>query len=111
MIDFDRLVLGPNIGIFGEQPASQPIYQPANGMPFPVNGVFDLAYRPIDPLVIEGMDSSHVTTAGPCLGVALSAFPAPPLQGDLVTIRGTPYRVSEVRPDGVGGARLMLNLA
>lgn len=112
MIDFDRLVLGPCIGIFGEQPAAQPVYQPANRAPaFLINGVFDLAYRPIDPLVIEGMEPSHVTTAGPCLGVALSSFPNPPLQGDLVTIRGTLYRVSEVRSDGVGGARLMLNTA
>ncbi len=112
MIDFDRLVLAPCIGIFGEQPGALPVYQPANRAPaFTVAGVFDEHYRPVDPLVIEGMDTSHVTTFGPCLGVALSSFPSPPLQGDLVTIRGTIYRVSEVRSDGVGAARLMLNTA
>lgn len=111
MIDFGALVLGPCIGIFGEAPNAPVLYQTASAPAFPVNGVFDQAYRPIDPLMIEGMDTSHVTTTRPCLGVRLSDFLIQPQQNDLVTIRGAQYRVSEVHSDGVGGARLMLNTA
>ena len=106
MIDWSGLVLAPCVGIFGE-----PIlYSPAMGSAFPLSGVFDEAYRPIDPLAIEGMLPSHVTTEHAALGVNLADFPADPQQGDLLTARGVQYYVQEVQVDGHGGAKLVLNV-
>lgn len=104
MIDFDSLVIGPLIGIFGE-PAT---FEPANdAAAFPITGVFDEANLELD---LTG--ETAVTTQVPTIGVQLSQFPVPPLQDDrLVIVRtATRYIVKEVRVDSHGHARLMLNL-
>jgi hypothetical protein len=79
----------------------------AGGGPFQIAGVFDEAYREVDPAA--GM---ALTTETPVLGVRLSQFPLPPLQGDALTIvrTGETYLVKEVRPDSHGYAKLLLNL-
>lgn len=117
MIDWDSLVLGPCMGVFGE-----PVdYAPAAGTPtFRVSGVFDEAYRSIAPMGDGPFPSSELSALGapgaitaemPVLGVQLSAFPVPPVQGDLLTIVRTSesYVVKEVQPDGHGWAKLLLN--
>jgi hypothetical protein len=103
MIDWDKAVVGPLTGVFGE-----PVrYLPATTAPFSITGIYDEAYVEVDPA--SGMG---VTSAKPVLGVQLSQFPVPPEQGDrLVIIRtGEPFYVKEVRPDSHGAAKLMLNL-
>ena len=106
MIDWADLVLAPCIGVFGEAI----VYQSADGLVIAVDGVFDEAYRPVDPLAIEGIAPMHVTTEKSCLGVRLADFPVPPEQGDLLSARGVQYYVQEVQVDGKGGAKLVLNL-
>ena len=102
-IDWDKAVLGPVMGVFGE-PVT---FSPAAGSPFAISGVFDEAYREVE--VIDG--DIPVTTEIPVVGVRIAAFTIPPQQGDQLTIAGTgaTYAVREVRLDGHGGAKLMLN--
>lgn len=103
MIDWDGKVLGPVMGVFGEAAT----YAPSVGAPFTVWGVYDEAYRDVD--LSGGMG---VTSAQPVLGVRLSQFLVAPQQDDVLTILRTneTFRVKEVRSDGHGGAKLMLNL-
>jgi hypothetical protein len=111
-VDWDTLVIGPTIACFGE-PVS---YQAANAT-FPIMGVFDEAFKELTPLGAGEVTFSDVslgslvTTERPVLGVQLSQFPlaSPPTQADLLVARGACYIVKEVRLDGHGGAKLLLN--
>lgn len=104
MIDWDSLVLGPCMATFGE-PVT---YTPAAGVAFAITGVFDAQYA--DVVVADGLP---ITSNMPVLGVQLSQFATSPQQGDTLTIASTSqtFVVKEVRPDGHGSAKLMLNQA
>ena len=105
-IDWDKMVNGPVMGVFGE-PA---VFQPAFGTPFGIHGTFHEAYKSVD--LAGGMG---MTTEMPALGVQLAEFPVQPLQKDRVAIAATAlhgggtYVVKEVQPNGVGAAVLLLN--
>lgn len=107
MIDWDRMVNGPIMGVFGERAS----FRPAGGAAFDIRGTFHEAYKSVDLLSGVGM-----TSEAPALGVRLSEFPAPPLQKDHVVITATSlhdggtYIVKEVQSNGIGGALLLLNL-
>lgn len=106
MIDWDAEVLGPVMGVFGED--NLPTYMPVSGPSFSLpDAVFDREYL----LVVTNDDGSENTTRRPVLGVRLSLFAAPPVQNDKVMIPsvGLTYIVREVQPDGHGWAKLMLN--
>lgn len=83
-------------------------YTPQTGAPFAINGVYDDAYVE----VTAAGDGSAVTSTFPVLGVLLSDFPSPPLQGDQYTVTrtGETLVVKEVRPDSHGWAILRSNL-
>lgn len=102
MIDWDAAVLGPCEAVFGESVT----YRPINAAEFVTTGIFDEAYREVD--IAGGMG---VTTESPVLGIRMSQFSIPPMQGDQLTIdrTGKTYAVREVRSDSHGSARLMLN--
>lgn len=102
MIDWDQVVIGPTVAVFGEAIT----YLPAAGGSLSITGVFDEAYSDVD---LAG--GTAVTTDSPVLGVQLSQFPATPAQGDQLTVMrtATTYVIREVRPDGHGSARLLLN--
>jgi len=106
--DIDALILAPCVTAFGEvaQGFELATYTPVEGEAFQIDGIFDRAYREIDPLTML-----PITSAMPVIGVRVSQFPAgvEPSQGDLITIRGVFYVVREVRADGHGAAKLMLN--
>lgn len=109
MIDWDNLVLGPLETIFGEgqRPDGQVMFFPAGRAGYPIDGVFDSAYREaelIDPLVGSN-------NAQPVLGVRLSTFLEEPAQDDEVYIPSIAkrYLVNDVRPDSHGWAKLMLS--
>lgn len=110
-IDWDGLVLGPVMGMFGEgdagAPASLPTYHPKRGKPFRLtDAVFDAAYQ----LVTELGDGTTQTSAHPVLGVRASLFPVPPAQGDVVHIPSVRrhYAVTDPRADGHGHILLVL---
>lgn len=109
-IDWDRELLAPIMSVFGEGqgavPASWPLYMPAYGDPFRVEGaVYDDAYQ----LVTLGDDGAENTTTSPCLGVRRALFAQPPKQRDRVDIVGRGlFVVKDVRDDGHGHVRLIL---
>jgi hypothetical protein len=114
-IDWNR-VIGPCLAVFGEAV----IYYASNAT-FPISGVFDEAYIELTPLGAGEMEERFdislgspgpINTEMPALGVQLSQFPtgSPPTQADTLLIRGAIYVVKDVRTDGHGGAKLMLNL-
>ena len=108
MIDWDKMLITPLMGVFGE-PIS---YRPASGWTSEaaVTGVFDNAYLK-DVMFEDG--STGVTEVHAVLGVQLSQFTFPPAQNDhlLVPRTGAYYVVKEVRFDSHGGAKLILSKA
>lgn len=111
-IDFDKLVLAPVMGIFGEgqpaDPTTWPTYTPRGGAPFALaDAVFDAEYE----LVTVEEDGVPTSSRRPVLGVRMVLFPTgAPAQNDSVTIpsTGKNYIVSDVHPDGHGHAKLIL---
>ncbi|WP_174296533.1 head-tail joining protein [Sphingomonas bacterium] len=111
-LDWDALVLGPAMDIFGEgqagRPDTWPSYQPAGGRAFPLRGaVFDSSYRRI----VDLTDGTTETTEHPVLGVRDSLFEdREPAQGDLVYIPSIDqlYAVDDAQPDGHGQTLLIL---
>lgn len=112
-IDWSELVIGPTVGIFGETVVYMPQFAPR----FEITGVFDEAYLELTPLARGGIDTESfalgapgaISTAMPVLGVKLRQFHVPPEQGDTLCVRRQDYAVKEVREDGHGGAKLLLN--
>lgn len=108
-VDFDALALAPCIAAFGEKANGRSVtYQPAGGAAAAVDGIFDAAHEEVT--VQQG---APVSTINPMLGIRLADFPGgtAPAQGDRLTIRGTPYEIVDIEPDGQGGANLKLMLA
>lgn len=115
MIDFDTLVTGPCMGVFGE--AAE--YILPGHQPQPIVGVFDEAYVEVQPLGDLGRDigiPGDINDAMPVIGVQLSQFRYPPEQNGLVRLPALPikrpniqvYRVQDVQNDGHGWALLKL---
>lgn len=110
-LDWDALVLGPVMGIFGEgsrsDDATLPLYTPRGRAAFRLrDAVFDAQYQ-----VIQVADDGSQNTANvPVLGVRLALFEQPPAQNDQVVIPSAAktYLVIDVQPDGHGHAKLML---
>lgn len=103
-ISWDKMVLGPLMGVFGEAVT----YMPAAGGSYAISGVFDDAY--LKEVMFEDA-SQGVTEVSAVLGVQLSQFTATPAQNDQLSVASvnTTYVVREVRPDSRGGAKLMLS--
>jgi hypothetical protein len=116
-VDWDRLVIGPTVHIFGDR-----VLFNSGEHFFEIVGVFDEAYLELTPLGRGGDDTESfalgspgaITSERPVLGIQLSQFPREPKQHDTLEImegahRGERFQVKEVRPDGHGGAKLLLN--
>lgn len=99
-MNWDHNVLKAVLGVFGEPV----VYRPTSGASFAANGLFNEAYHE----VALNEDQAPVTTEQPVIDIRLAEIAAP-VQGDRLSVRGSTYIVREVRLDGVGGARLMLN--
>ena len=102
MIDWDKNVIGPTVGVFGE-PVS---YAPKVGAVFALNGIFDEAYQEVD---LSG--GTAVMSVTPVLGVRTADCLQPPKQGDHLTIlrTGATYVVKKPEPDSHGSTLLKLN--
>lgn len=103
MIDWDKHVLGPVMGVFGETAT----FSPFDGTPFTVMGIFDDSYQEVN---LEG--GMGIPTTTPVFGINLSQFTVAPQRGDELTRHktGEIFVVREVRSDGHGAAKLMLNI-
>lgn len=80
-------------------------YAPGSGDPVVVPCVFDAAYR------VEDLQQPGVSTSSPAIFVRLAELPGDPTSDvdAQVTRDGITYRIHEVKPDGLGGALLLLN--
>ncbi len=65
--------------------------------------IFDEAHE-----IVSIADGVPVSSVAPVLGVRLADFNQKPDFGDTFTIRGKGYRVVDIKPDGHGGAELIL---
>ncbi|WP_434115866.1 head-tail joining protein [Paraburkholderia caffeinilytica] len=102
--DFDGQLLAPLFDQFAEGVT----YTHAGGDTLAISGILDEAYRELIP---QGGVLAY-TTERPVCGVRLVEFgDSPPHQGDALTVdrTGNVYEVQEVRLDGHGAAKLMLN--
>lgn len=102
-IDWDDLVLGPAMGLFGDKV----IYTPRGGAPVTIpDAVFD---EEAIELQLD-QDGQTTTQRRPVLGIRASALPVEPKQSDRVQIvkTGKVYVVREPIPDGHGHVHLKL---
>lgn len=103
MTDFDTPLIAA-ITAFGE-PCS---WQQQYGTPVAVNAVFD---EPFQDLSFDSGNPVLVMEQKPAATIRLADLAVTPQQGDQFIARGTLYVIREVRPDGQGAARLILNEA
>lgn len=116
-VDWDRLVIGPTVQIFGDLVRFQ-----VGEFFFETVGVFDEAYLELTPLGSggPGMEEfalgspGNISTERPVLGVQLSQLAYRPKQSDTVRVltgkhAGKWFEIKEVRPDGHGHALILLN--
>lgn len=134
-IDLDTLVIGPTVQIFGTAGTFTPMVpvldrggnqtlgtdgEPIRqaGTPYAVTGVYDDQFLEVTPggngpfTATDALDlgaPGGISEAMPVYGVQLSAMQTAPAQGDQITLGSTTYVVREVRPDGHGWAKLLLN--
>lgn len=107
MIDWQAKVISPNVSKFGQSA----IYI-HNKKSFELMGIFDSAYTDVD--VVDGLP---VTTLKSCFGFNVSDLPVEAQQSAFLLVKAalgeplqdTTYRIKEVRLDGHGWVRLMLN--
>lgn len=78
------------------------IYQPAEGVPYSIKGIFEASYQEVQ------SDGQVVQSTHPKLGVRVLDLKQTPQPGDKVLCKGTLYRVIEYQPDGQGGADIDL---
>src|SRR6185369_15337225 len=80
------------------------LYSPEVGDAVPIDGMFDERY-----VLAKGDGEAGVETTGPALFVRIDDLPAD-IEDDepIFTIRGDDFRVTERRPDGIGGVVLVL---
>lgn len=109
MIDWDDLVIGPALDVFGQAVT----YRPANGAAMSITAVFDREFLDYD----ADSDAArmvgapgNISATRPVLGVRLSDFLTAPAQNDTLTVSGLgSFKVMEVRSDSHGWAKLLLN--
>jgi hypothetical protein len=114
-VDWNTLVIGPTVTVFGDPVA----YTKPGGVSFQIIGVFDQEYLDNNALGAGSLEQmgvpGNITSTRPVVGVQLSQFPAgsSPAQGDSLTFvpTGASFVVMEVRADGHGWAKLLLNNA
>lgn len=79
-------------------------YAPAAGAPVQVTGIFDANY-----VLVKGSPDVGVEALGPAVFFRLEDLPVNPDDDEpTLTIRGVAYRVTERRPDDMGGIVLAL---
>lgn len=79
------------------------IYRPLAGGACGVRGIFDAVHRSV-----EVHDGVTYSTVAPVLGVKVSDFQTIPVQHDRFEIENVSYEVTDIQPDGQGGAELTL---
>jgi hypothetical protein len=103
VIDFDTLVLGPSMAVFGQPCTVTPGVSQPGVAPYAAPGIFKANETSIP------MDDGSVIASTICtLGIRLSDYAIPMVPDDQVTVAGMTFWVDRVHPDGQGGATLTL---
>ena len=98
MIDFDALVLGPAMDIFGMPIVIAPGKSQPGAAPYAARGV--LRIENIDMPLEDGIASTQVIT----IGVRLSEFAIPPVPEDQVSTTTDTFWIDDTDEDGQGGS-------
>lgn len=109
-IDIDAIVNAAIIGQFEHSSTITyyPVVSAPEAAPFPVRGIWDREHEAVLTEVAGSeTKSSGVSTTLPVLNVRLAPFARPPQQGDRFEVDGEIFKVSDVRPDGLGMADLV----
>lgn len=103
MIDWDGLVLGPTMNIFGQPVVVTPSRSQPSAAPYVAQGIFkaDATSIPMD-------DGTVIAATIYTLGVRLSDYAVPMMPEDQIVTSGLSFQIDRVHPDGQGGATLTL---
>lgn len=111
-LDFAALVLGPAMQAFGKPFTVTPSASLPDAAPYRVCGIWEEQH--VD---IQTMDGGVLSSNTIDLGIKLDDFTAVPQQGDMVALTSVRdwrpellgnYIIDDVKPDGQGGAKIML---
>lgn len=102
-IDFSGLVLGPAMATFAIPITVSPIVSQPTAAAYAAQGVWTV--QDVDILLEDG---STLASKSYWLGIKLADYAVVPIKGDGVTVNGNGYVIDQVRPDGQGGAKLVL---
>ena len=102
-IDFADLVLGPAMATFAIPVTITPTVSQPSAAAYSAQGIWTV--QDVDVLLEDG---STIASKSYWLGIALGEFTIAPIKGDGVTLNGNGYLIDQVRPDGQGGAKLVL---
>ncbi|MCX8016451.1 MAG: hypothetical protein N2690_00915 [Rhodocyclaceae bacterium] len=81
----------------------QPARLTIDGQAFDLRAIFVAAHE-----LVEIMGDAPVSTTRPVLSVLASSLPVQPAEGDEAEVAGRRYRIVDVRPDGLGMVKLIL---
>ena len=100
-VNFDALVLGPCMATFALPVVVDPSVSIPLSVPYVAQGIF--TSRPHDVMLIDGTIVSDMETT---LGIRLSDFPVPPVEGDRITVKAVkPTRMMFLGGDALEGPR------
>lgn len=93
-------ILERSVSVFG----TAVVHEPVIGGVHTLRGIFNDRYEGVDP------ETGFITvTEQPNLGIRLSQWPTPPVQGDFISVYGQGYQIRHIEVDGEGGATLILD--
>ena len=99
-VDFNALVITPNMLVF----AIPVTHTPKGGEPYLTQGIWTLQH--LDVMMDDG---SKLSTETISLDIQLMQFFFIPAVGDTIAlISGQTFLIDDIRPDGQGGAKLIL---
>ena len=110
MIDFDKFVDNPAVGVFAINVTYSPLVSQPGVPAFAARGVFSST-----DLDVELQDGAIYSDQQTNLGIRLAEFASKPTEGDEVTItdprhpaNGRQFWIGDLDEDGQGGGRLLL---
>ena len=103
MIDFAALVLGPAMDAFAQPITVTPVASQPSGAPYSARGSY--SSKQVD---IPLDDGTYQSTIQRKLGVRLADFTVPPVQKDQIAMAQGSFVISDIVPDGQGGADIWL---
>ncbi len=102
-VDFSSLVLAPCMATFAIPITVTPTVSQPGAQGYAAQGIWDV--REVD-VVLE--DGSTLASKTYIVGIRLAEYAVAPRNGDGIVINGNNYIIDQMRPDGQGGARLVL---